>query len=1224
MSRISDSKRTRRSRKRIVSDKRRTLFVLVAFVIAACAVTVIRRTDAAIEGSVRPIASPASSSGVNRANFLMPPETSVYEGSYASATACGPKHSIVVAAGKTSITVSAAATVETNDIVLNLYGPADDVLLSSDNATSPEAVDYRPSGGVPAGTYKVEVCPFVDALTPHTAPFSYNGTLTTDDTAVPGPSPTPTPAATPTPTPAPSAPAPRYHNYSPPQAIGENAAEPSIGFNPTTKRAMYIAGLQTLQVTFPENIDPEGSVPEAGPAIWKDVSYISTKTRTLDPILFTDQKTGRTFVSQLNTVTQTSPAYVGANSLMAFTDDDGASWTPAQLNLPDGSNDHQTVGSGPYPASVPLGNDVNKGSAVYYCGQMGNVLVATSVAMCSRSDNGGLTFGRAVPVYTGVVGVSGPSCSQLIHGHVKVAPDGTVYLPNAQCGGKQAVAVSTDAGMTWTVRPIPGSLAPGSVLDPSVGISNDPPVAGATSNTIYVGYTGKPSASSIDNHAYVAVSKDRGLTWSTPVDLGASHGINNAVFAQAVAGDSNRAAIAFLGTTTSGDHQSANFKGTWYGYVAHTYDGGLTWTTANATPNGPVQREACIWNGGGSNPCRNLLDFNDVTMDDRGRVMFAYADGCVDGCETGGPNSYSAKASIARQSGGKGLLALYDSVEPAVPQRPYLSGRRDDLASYLRWNAPDNGGTGITSYKIYRGTSPGNEVYIGHTTGDDTTFTDRSGNAAVANYTYKITAVNAQGEGQPSNIVALNVQPRVELTGACTQPGVTALLDPAGDSTNTLQQHDITSVSLAEPQDMSGKLVFTLKVMNLSSVPPGWRWAVRFGAPQKPPTITGLGAQEDWFVSMVTSDGAAPTFTYGSTGVPTVTAPSPVGSKTTSRVFSTIGPLDAASKANADGTITLVLPKSAIGNPAPGEFITGILGSVRATIPSALPGTGGTNETIPDSTGPGGYTLRAATLCLPNTAPLARLTADVNQGVKPLAVTLDGSTSTDADSIDAISRYTFNFGDGTDDVTQASPTLNHTFTQAGEYAVRMVVNDSRGKVSANTAQYLIKVARDPSCSTNVALAASGATATASSTADSRFPASGAIDGEHRGANWEQGGGWNDATRGVWPDSLEIDFGGSRKIDEIRVYTLQDSFTNPQEPTEWMTTSLYGLLNFDVQYWDGSQWITVPQGSVTGNDRVMRIFRFEEVTTTKIRVAVNSGRVHFSRIVELEAFGCSTQ
>jgi PKD repeat protein len=273
------------------------------------------------------------------------------------------------------------------------------------------------------------------------------------------------------------------------------------------------------------------------------------------------------------------------------------------------------------------------------------------------------------------------------------------------------------------------------------------------------------------------------------------------------------------------------------------------------------------------------------------------------------------------------------------------------------------------------------------------------------------------------------------------------VVDPTGDESDAQPEHDITSVSMSEPQALTGKIVFTIKVANLSVLPPGWRWAVRFGAPQPPPDHPVLGPQEDWFVSMVTSDGAAPAFTYGTTGV----------YQGASRFFVTLGNLDPASNENADGTITLILPKSAIGNPAPGQAISSIFGSVRASLPSAIPGTGGTNETIPDSTGTGSYPLRPANLCLPNTAPLARLNASIDSGTVPLNVSFDGSASVDPDVIDNISSYTFNFGDGSDDVTQSSPAITHAFTNAGLYPVKLVVKDSRGKVSSNTDQHLIEV-----------------------------------------------------------------------------------------------------------------------------------------------------------------------
>ncbi len=131
---------------------------------------------------------------------------------------------------------------------------------------------------------------------------------------------------------------------------------------------------------------------------------------------------------------------------------------------------------------------------------------------------------------------------------------------------------------------------------------------------------------------------------------------------------------------------------------------------------------------------------------------------------------------------------------------------------------------------------------------------------------------------------------------------------------------------------------------------------------------------------------------------------------------------------------------------------------MRATAPSAISSAGGTNETIPDTTGAGTYVLRTPTLCLPNTAPVARITADVDEGIAPLTVNFSGSDSYDVDKIDSIATYTFNFGDGGDDVTQSSPRISHTYAEKGEYIARLVVTDSRGKVSSNTAQFKIDVA----------------------------------------------------------------------------------------------------------------------------------------------------------------------
>jgi len=473
----------------------------------------------------------------------------------------------------------------------------------------------------------------------------------------------PRPTVAPPPPPAPGA--PTFVNYpapddcagtqQPPSCIQPSlgstsasthgAGEPSIGVDWSTGRTFIEAGNHTLRVTFNDSVKP-------ATAFWEDKRSPFARV-SLDPILFTDDGhfggPNRTFSSQLN----------GVTSELSFTDNDADLWFPTQGSGQPAGVDHQTVGGGPYAALAPAVR-TSYPHAIYYCSQD----IAT--AFCSRSDDGGLTFGPGIPIYTftTVNGVNLPiapgTCGGL-HGHVRVAPDGTVYVPNEKCQdangvSRPGVAVSPDNGLTWTVHTVPDgkSVSPGS--DPSVGIGSK--------NTIYLGYVDG------DGHAKIAVSYDRGLHWSKSKDAGTPFGIQNAEFAEVIAGDDARAAFAFLGTTNSGDTQSADFLGVWHLYVSFTYNTGRTWTTVDATMSDPVQR-GCIWNQGGSNPCRNLLDFNDITVDKFGRVLVGYADGCTGSCvndptqnASGGPvSAQDALASILRQVGGRGLFAAFDGTQ---------------------------------------------------------------------------------------------------------------------------------------------------------------------------------------------------------------------------------------------------------------------------------------------------------------------------------------------------------------------------------------------------------------------------------------------------------------------------------------------------------------------------------------------------------------------------------
>src|SRR5467141_812797 len=551
-----------------------------------------------------------------------------------------------------------------DDWDLEVYDPNGKLVGSSGNGAS------APSGEVetvtltnpPAGTYTVSAAPFAVA-------HPYQGSASLQHltaTALGGNGTEPL----------------SYAVY--PNPNGVSAGEPSCGVDWKTKKVMYQAGLTTLRVSFNDCSSP-------ATAKWEDVSFLTTSLVSLDAILFTDRFTNRTFVDQLS----------GQDSLSAFTDDDGTTWTPSQGGgIPSGV-DHETVGGGclrDLTSATPRCLNVPQPAypdAVYYCSQD----IAT--AFCARSDDGGLTYGAGVPTWTLA------DCGGL-HGHVKVSPsDGTVYVPNKGCNGLQAVAVSENNGVTWTVRHVPNISA--GIWDPSVGI--------ATDGTVYFG------ADDGNSLPLIAVSHDRGQTWSSPVNVGAfvapqqtveTQGVKQTAFPEVVAGDPDRAAFAFLGSTTSfpgGGGDDPNWPGIWHLYVAHTYDGGSTYTTIDVTPNDPVQRNATICAGGFggcANGTRNLLDFNDASVDQDGRVVIGYADGCIGNCVTKGPNSFTALSTIARQVNGRRLFAVNDVL--GVPAAPLVQASVDCTNAnfiHLSWSTPDDNGSTILHYNIYRSTDGG-------------------------------------------------------------------------------------------------------------------------------------------------------------------------------------------------------------------------------------------------------------------------------------------------------------------------------------------------------------------------------------------------------------------------------------------------------------------------------------------------------------------------------------
>lgn len=811
--------------------------------------------------------------------------------------------------------------------------------------------------------------------------------------------------------------APRFQVHVAPPELGNDAGEPSVGANWFTGKAMFISSIQALRLEFQENANP--AMPVACDALWLDKSGTLTTANTLDPILFTDEKTGRTFNSQLS----------GANSLFEFTDDDGDTWTPGQIGTPNGGADHQTVASGAFPsdhvpatASWPAAGDKR---AVYYCSQ------SVGGAFCARSDDGGQTFGPGFPF-------KNPDCAAgALHGHVKVAPDGTVYVPDSsQCvlpvGGtaeKVVVFVSEDAGQTWNARPVPMSSGGGS-SDPSLGI--------ATDGTLYNCYENG------DGRIRVAVSKDKGVTWINDTDISSIVGVRFGEFPQSIAGDPNRAGCAFLGTMHSvGDSESLDFEGVWFPYVAATYDGGVSWHVVNVSPDDPVQGRGGIGPDGTN---RNLLDFNDLQLDEKGRLLFAYADGCTGACVTDpSKNSFTAKATLVRQTGGRTMFSAFDNAadtqfNATAPIKPAPACARADTsvrtASYAKvnWNAPDTGGTAITNYAVYRSDSATGPFTLVGDAGTATQTIDTSVDASVPTYYYRIVASNAQGAAAASNIIPLTVQPPPATADTCTIPGQIVAIDAVGDGTH--DDTDIVSISVAEPEAYEGNFVITMKLKDFTAdvPPPDSFYPILF--PTEGPLYIALDNTQ-----------ALTRYTYGtytdvSNGV---------------LAFTEAGTLEERSNFAPDGTVQLVVPKNLFADTEPGAIISGFDARSRIGAPS-----------VPsrDTAGPGDYRVRGTGICRVPEVLLAALEASTQSGGAPLEVTFTVSGTPPTGR--TLQTYSLNLGDGTVLSNQPfggqpSVQVTHTYQNVGTYRARLVVTDSDGNVSDNPAQRTVDAVSAAGC-----------------------------------------------------------------------------------------------------------------------------------------------------------------
>ena len=156
---------------------------------------------------------------------------------------------------------------------------------------------------------------------------------------------------------------------------------------------------------------------------------------------------------------------------------------------------------------------------------------------------------------------------------------------------------------------------------------------------------------------------------------------------------------------------------------------------------------------------------------------------------------------------------------------------------------------------------------------------------------------------------------------------------------------------------------------------------------------------------------------------------------------------DASNSSDSDGTIISYAWDFKDGNTGTGE-------TINHTFSSA--GNYNVELIVIDNEGTIDSTTKIITVTeTSNQSPTASFTANPTSGVAPLAVSFDASNSSDSDG--TIISYAWDFKDGN---TGTGETINHTFSSAGSYSVKLTVTDN--EEATETTTQTITVTETPS------------------------------------------------------------------------------------------------------------------------------------------------------------------
>ena len=416
--------------------------------------------------------------------------------------------------------------------------------------------------------------------------------------------------------------------------VGFRGPEPSVGI--TSSGCIFFTALEKVM----RSCD--------GGKAWEQMSSPLMSPTSNDPWLWVDPITDRIFDVQMGPLTHT---------WIAWSDDDGETWLGNPYDQgPTPVIDHIKLATGPWRGLeqgvgygvIGSANPVYE-TAVYFCY---NKLAGV---FCYTSFDGGATF----PIGGQIIGLATTGAG--LHGAITTAPDGTVHVPPRTA--TPSVLMSKDNGLTWTRTDMGQDVGtPEPRKNSEVGTDS-------ASNAYHV-WIGA------DHGVYMSTSTDSGLSWDETSTRISPEWITSSTFPHIDAGDPGRVAVTYLGAEDfegnpqiADENAGAPVNATYHLYLSYSLnalEADAEWTTIQISDD-PVQiGSICLNSGACSNGNRNLLDFNDLTIDLDGRIYIAYADGCMEACAEGDhspENSRSARGKVAIQMTGPSMFEA-DDLQP--------------------------------------------------------------------------------------------------------------------------------------------------------------------------------------------------------------------------------------------------------------------------------------------------------------------------------------------------------------------------------------------------------------------------------------------------------------------------------------------------------------------------------------------------------------------------------